>query len=536
MARTSGREEREVLAAYLLAPRPEAQRAARGDPRRVPEDRAPRLGRGPAADRPAPPRRRRPHHDLPHAEALQGRRARERAPPRRRGALRADLEARPPRPLRVRRCGEIFEFHEPRHRAPPGGDRGGDRLRDRRPPPPHLRPLPALRGARAGAVPRRLPAEARADRGPHVSLPLRFPFETSFCRTTTKEFLLVAVSADGVTGYAECVADVDPFYLPETNATVLHVLRDFPRPAGLHPRDRPPPRAAPGLRPRARPRDGEGRARDGGVRAPGRGATEPPSGGCSAAAAGRDRGRGVGGTPEGRGGAPREGRDGGGGRLSAGEDQDQARARRRAWSPRSRKRFPTLPLMVDANSAYSLADAGLFRELDAFDLTMVEQPLAWDDIVDHATLQRRDHDPGLPRRVDPLGRRRAARPRSRRLPRDQRQGRPGRAASPPPSPSTTAAARAACPSGAEACSSRASGASPTSTCRRCPASRFPATPRRARATSTRTSSIRPVVVSRDGTIAVPDGPGIGHADRVAAGRARDASGSRSWTRQSVRRP
>src|SRR5262249_25940370 len=35
------------------------------------------------------------------------------------------------------------------------------------------------------------------------------------------------VSAQGATGYAECVADVDPFYLPETNDTVLHILRDF---------------------------------------------------------------------------------------------------------------------------------------------------------------------------------------------------------------------------------------------------------------------------------------------------------------------
>ena len=58
-----------------------------------------------------------------------------------------------------------------------------------------------------------------------LRLPLRTPFETSFARTTEKQFLLVSVSADGVTGHAECVADVDPFYLPETNTTVLHVLR-----------------------------------------------------------------------------------------------------------------------------------------------------------------------------------------------------------------------------------------------------------------------------------------------------------------------
>jgi len=54
-----------------------------------------------------------------------------------------------------------------------------------------------------------------------------------------------------------------------------------------------------------------------------------------------------------------------------------------------RARFPRLPLMVDANSAYTLADADHLRELDRFSLTMIEQPLGWDDIVDHAALQRR---------------------------------------------------------------------------------------------------------------------------------------------------
>lgn len=52
-----------------------------------------------------------------------------------------------------------------------------------------------------------------------------------------------------------------------------------------------------------------------------------------------------------------------------------------------RKTFPTLPLMVDANSAYTLDDIDHLRKLDAFDLLMIEQPLAHDDIIDHAKLQ-----------------------------------------------------------------------------------------------------------------------------------------------------
>jgi O-succinylbenzoate synthase len=44
--------------------------------------------------------------------------------------------------------------------------------------------------------------------------------------------------------------------------------------------------------------------------------------------------------------------------------------------------------MADANSAYTLADIDLLKELDQFNLTMIEQPLASDDIIDHATLQK----------------------------------------------------------------------------------------------------------------------------------------------------
>lgn len=54
---------------------------------------------------------------------------------------------------------------------------------------------------------------------------------------------------------------------------------------------------------------------------------------------------------------------------------------------RVRKEFPDIRLMGDANSAYTLADVDLFRELDRFNLMMLEQPLAHDDIFDHAKLQ-----------------------------------------------------------------------------------------------------------------------------------------------------
>jgi o-succinylbenzoate synthase len=54
-----------------------------------------------------------------------------------------------------------------------------------------------------------------------------------------------------------------------------------------------------------------------------------------------------------------------------------------------RQEFPDLHLSVDANSCYTLADTALLQRLDAFDLDYIEQPLAWDDIADHALLQKR---------------------------------------------------------------------------------------------------------------------------------------------------
>lgn len=68
-------------------------------------------------------------------------------------------------------------------------------------------------------------------------------------------------------------------------------------------------------------------------------------------------------------------------KIRPGRDVDDTAAVREA--------FPDIPLQVDANSAYTLADDDLLAELDRFGLLLIEQPLQEDDIVDHATLARR---------------------------------------------------------------------------------------------------------------------------------------------------
>ena len=72
-------------------------------------------------------------------------------------------------------------------------------------------------------------------------------------------------------------------------------------------------------------------------------------------------------------------------KIKPGRDVDDTAAVRDA--------FGAIPLQVDANSAYTLADADVLAELDRFDLLLIEQPLQEDDIVDHATLAKRLRTP-----------------------------------------------------------------------------------------------------------------------------------------------
>jgi O-succinylbenzoate synthase len=55
---------------------------------------------------------------------------------------------------------------------------------------------------------------------------------------------------------------------------------------------------------------------------------------------------------------------------------------------RLRQDFPRIKLMVDANSAYTLRDWPVLKQLEAFYLMMIEQPLSWDDIYSHIDLQK----------------------------------------------------------------------------------------------------------------------------------------------------
>ena len=95
------------------------------------------------------------------------------------------------------------------------------------------------------------------------------------------------------------------------------------------------------------------------------------------------------------------------------------------WCRRARRASPTIPLMVDANAAYTLADVELWPRLDAFGLMMIEQPLDYDDIVEHARAAAAAKDADLPGRIDPQSARsRATAIDARRVPHHQHQAGP----------------------------------------------------------------------------------------------------------------
>ncbi|MFN8255483.1 MAG: o-succinylbenzoate synthase [Bacteroidales bacterium] len=58
-----------------------------------------------------------------------------------------------------------------------------------------------------------------------------------------------------------------------------------------------------------------------------------------------------------------------------------------------RKEFPSLLLQVDANSAYTLDHINIFKQMDEYNLLLIEQPLGYEDIYDHSKLQRQIKTP-----------------------------------------------------------------------------------------------------------------------------------------------
>jgi O-succinylbenzoate synthase len=225
-----------------------------------------------------------------------------------------------------------------------------------------------------------------------IRLRLRHFFETSFGRTVERRILLVRVhDADGGEGWGECTAGEGPFYSEEWIDGAWEVTRDFLAPMVL--------RGAAGsaaevgaLMSRVR---GHRMAKAG---------VETACWDLEARRAGVPLWRRLGGVRQeipcgvsiGIQDSHAELLEKIGQELAAGYQRIKIKIKP-GWDREVveavRARFPDILLMVDANSAYTLADAPLFRALDAQRLLMIEQPLAYDDMLDHARLQEQIETP-----------------------------------------------------------------------------------------------------------------------------------------------
>jgi O-succinylbenzoate synthase len=219
-----------------------------------------------------------------------------------------------------------------------------------------------------------------------IRLPLVRFFETSFGRSYHRTFVLVTVHGGGVTGWGEAVADDDPYYSSETTETVWHIVTGFLAPLVLkrafgHPRD------IFGALARVR---GHNMAKA---------AVEMAAWDLYARQEALPLWQVLGGSDR-----PVASGVSIGIQDSLDELEERVAIERAAgyqrikikikpgWDleavERLRARFGDIPLMVDANAAYTLDDAEQLKGLDRFGLMMVEQPLDYDDLMDHAALQR----------------------------------------------------------------------------------------------------------------------------------------------------
>ena len=219
-----------------------------------------------------------------------------------------------------------------------------------------------------------------------IRLPLIEPFETSFGRLTDRRTLIVRVTGDGAAGWGEAAALDTPLYTAETIETERHVIQAFLGPALLG-------RRLAGLDDVAAafaPVRGHYMAKAGLELAVADLATRR-AGHPLAALLGGTRNRVEVGVSLGLQPTAMHLVDA----VARHVDLGYRRIKLKIKPGRDidlvtavRARFPDTLLSVDANAAYTLADADHLRRLDDFGLLMIEQPLDPDDLIDHAALQR----------------------------------------------------------------------------------------------------------------------------------------------------
>jgi O-succinylbenzoate synthase len=224
-----------------------------------------------------------------------------------------------------------------------------------------------------------------------IHLKLLAPFETSFGKTELRRILLVEADVDGMSGWGESTAGEGPFYSYETVETAWLILRDY-------------------LWPMVKGREFASASQIWDLMTLVRGHNMAKAGletaiwDAEAKQKNLPLAKLIGGTLEEIPCGVSIGLQPSIPALLAKVEKDLAAGYQRikikikpgidiALVSVLREKFPRIRLMVDANSAYTLADTPLLKALDAFYLIMIEQPLGYDDIFSHVQLQRQLQTP-----------------------------------------------------------------------------------------------------------------------------------------------
>ncbi len=226
----------------------------------------------------------------------------------------------------------------------------------------------------------------------YISMELKNSFTTSFGSLKNREMIIIEmVDHDGIVGWGECVAFREPWYTEETLQTAAHIMKDFLIPKLIQqPLDHPDE-----LQNRFSPVRRNPMAKS---------ALEGAAWDLYAKKHNKSLSRALGGTKN-------EIETGISIGLQASDEnlfrmidhsleQGYKRIKLKIKPCQDislirtvRRRYPHLPIMADANSAYCLADIDLLKALDEFELMMIEQPLRFDDIYEHAILQQQISTP-----------------------------------------------------------------------------------------------------------------------------------------------
>ncbi len=219
-----------------------------------------------------------------------------------------------------------------------------------------------------------------------VRLPLVQPFTTSFGTETHKEALLIKISADEGYGWGECVASPAPYYSYETNQTALLIMKNFLIPILNAQQDF----SMKDVQVQFNRIRGHHMAKA---------AVENALLDILARKHNRPLHSIINGKPQKiRSGISIGIKDNPKELLESVQQAVQKKYHRIKIKIKKsndikavravREIFPDIRLMVDANADYSIADLALLKQLDEFNLMMIEQPLEYDDIYFHSLVQK----------------------------------------------------------------------------------------------------------------------------------------------------